>query len=361
MSKISKTQIFTLIVLFEVGSTTLFAVGIKAKQDAWLAILIAMVIGWGILWMYNFIQQTYPDQHLGNILVTVLGKGLGSVLVFFYALYFLVNTSFNFWEFGEVTVLLALKETPLEVVLLVSLLLMLYASYLGIAIIARASEIFIPYFLSFIALIFCFVLLSGDVETARLQPVLEHGIMPVIHAAIPKVVSFPFGEVVVFLFLWHNVKEKKGLFKTSFAAITMSGIILTCSLFLIITTLGPESAAQRTVPLRRVTSMINIGDFIKNIDALALMTFFIGGFFKMTLNFYACIVLIQTLFPIKKMRWILFPLGICLFGFSLAIFPSIIFQRWLGAEVHSTYVHPLFQVIIPSLLLLVIWIKKIKT
>lgn len=41
MVYITKVQLFFLIMLFEIGSTTLFALGIKAKQDAWIVVLIA--------------------------------------------------------------------------------------------------------------------------------------------------------------------------------------------------------------------------------------------------------------------------------------------------------------------------------
>lgn len=57
VERINEYQHFSLIVLFEIGSTTLFARGIEVKQDAWIAILIAMLMGlyhvMGLYWNSN--------------------------------------------------------------------------------------------------------------------------------------------------------------------------------------------------------------------------------------------------------------------------------------------------------------------
>ncbi len=45
MNRISNIQLFTLIMIFEIGSTTLFALGIGAKQDAWIVIITASLVG----------------------------------------------------------------------------------------------------------------------------------------------------------------------------------------------------------------------------------------------------------------------------------------------------------------------------
>src|ERR1700719_4642873 len=91
---ISKTQLFSLIVLHEIGSTTLFARGIEAKQDAWIAILLRMLVGFIMLWVYTGIQLGYPDKNFPEILNTVLGKWVAKPLILLYAVFFLINSTF---------------------------------------------------------------------------------------------------------------------------------------------------------------------------------------------------------------------------------------------------------------------------
>lgn len=83
MLRISKHQLFCLIILFEIGSTTLFALGIDAKQDAWIAILVAMLIGFVLLWLYTGLQKYFPEKNFAQIIITLLGKVIGMPLVFF--------------------------------------------------------------------------------------------------------------------------------------------------------------------------------------------------------------------------------------------------------------------------------------
>lgn len=52
MFRINKKQLFCLMMLFEIGSTTLFTLGIEAKQDAWISILISILIGLILLKIY---------------------------------------------------------------------------------------------------------------------------------------------------------------------------------------------------------------------------------------------------------------------------------------------------------------------
>lgn len=89
--EINKNQLFVLITLFEIGSTTLFVLGIDtAKQDAWLAILMASLIGGCLLWLYTNIQAYNFNKHWGEILGSVLGKWISKPLVFIYAIYFFI-------------------------------------------------------------------------------------------------------------------------------------------------------------------------------------------------------------------------------------------------------------------------------
>ncbi|MFC4768502.1 GerAB/ArcD/ProY family transporter [Effusibacillus consociatus] len=150
MTRISKTQLFALIMLFEIGSTTLFALGIDAKQDAWIAILIAMLVGFILLWIYMKIQSYYPDKNFVDILIETLGKPIAAPLIILYAFYFLLISFQNSREFGDLIVMIFLPTTPLVVILAVSMLTTVYILCLGYEVFARTSEIMLPVVLFFI-------------------------------------------------------------------------------------------------------------------------------------------------------------------------------------------------------------------
>src|SRR5919205_3944197 len=108
MVYITKVQLFFLIMLFEVGSTTLFALGIGAKQDAWLVVLLASFIATGLIWVYTQFPRLCPDQNFSEILNAAVGRKLAIPLLLIYGAYFFDSASYNFYEFGALIKMTAL-------------------------------------------------------------------------------------------------------------------------------------------------------------------------------------------------------------------------------------------------------------
>lgn len=115
-TKISTEQLFALMVLFEIGSAVVVGLGMQAKQDAWLAILLGMISGLILFLVYSYLFDQYPKLPLTSYLEKILGRYLGRVLAFIYILYFIYIASRVLRDFGELIVTTTLKGTPLIVV-----------------------------------------------------------------------------------------------------------------------------------------------------------------------------------------------------------------------------------------------------
>ncbi|WP_209121596.1 GerAB/ArcD/ProY family transporter [Alkalihalobacillus sp. BA299] len=357
MIRISNIQLFVLIFIFEVGSTTLFALGIGAKQDAWIVILIAALVGLGLLWVYTEIPKYYPNQDFSEILNDVVGKKAAKLLLFLFGIYFFDVASHNFFEFGALIQMTALPQTPLIVILYIFIIVLIYLLHMGFEVLARTAELLLPYMLLFLISIFILALFSGQFDFDALRPVLGNGIKPVIQELLKvRVLSFPFGEMVVFMMFWHYVKNQQTLRKTAFLAVCLSALLLIISLIEMIAILGPELAAQSEIPLLEVILAINIAEIITNLDSIAVFIMFIGGFYKTAIHFYAYTLAMTWLFNVKEMKWILIISGLFFPLYNLYRFPGLDVKKWLGIGV-TTYDIPIFS-IMPILLLLIILIKK---
>lgn len=359
MVQINKNQLFVLIILFEIGSTTLFALGIDTvKQDAWLAILIAFFLGCGLLWIYTDIQRHYFDQHWGGILTAVLGKWISKPVILMYALYFIYIASLNLFDFGMSTVITVLPETPIQVVLALMVMLIIYVVvFLNIQVLSRAAEILMPILLFFFIAIYILVIISGIFDFKNLLPILENNTKKIMETASFSLVNFPFGEMVVFLMYWHHVNSKQIIRKTSFLAFGIAGVFIIITNITIVAVLGVSIATIVDIPLFHVIQKINIGRFITRLDPVGIVILFIGGFFKMVLNFYAGLILLQSLFKIAHNKWFIVIICISFWGFTYFHFPNVVFQRWVELKVMVPYIHTIFQVIIPLLILLLLRIK----
>ncbi|MGO4887548.1 endospore germination permease [Anaerobacillus sp. MEB173] len=355
MTRISNIQLFILILVFEIGSTTLFAIGIGANQDAWIVVVFKTLIGLCLLLFYTQFPKIYPYQNFAEILYNILGKKLALPLLFLFSLYFFNQTTYNFFEFGFLIKMTSLEKTPLLVILYVFIIVMAYILILGFEVLARTAEIFLPYFLLFLIMIYVLTLFSGLFDISALQPVLGNGLKPVLAEAIVEV-GFPFGEMVVFLMFWHYIENQKLLRKTSLFAVALSGLLLMISLIVMLSMLGPELTANSEIPLLEVILAINIAEIITNLDSIAVFIMFIGGFYKTALHFYGFSIVISWLFNLKNPKWIMIIFGILLPIVSVIRFPSINYHRWIGSS-NSTYIIPLFM-FIPIVLLIIIYIKK---
>lgn len=143
---ITKHQFFCMVLLFEIGSSTLFALGIKSKQDAWIVVLLAMFAGLLVLWLYILIQKRYPGEGIGEIIPDICGKAIGIPLVILYAVYFIYCASVNLRDFCALVSVTQLEYTPLPVIMAIIMLPVFYLLFCGVKALAKSSEILFPFF-----------------------------------------------------------------------------------------------------------------------------------------------------------------------------------------------------------------------
>ncbi len=77
MEKISKPQLFCITMMGQIGSINLWALGIKAGQDAWIVILFSMLISLGFIWVYTSLHRNYSSDNFAGLSVVFLSKVIG--------------------------------------------------------------------------------------------------------------------------------------------------------------------------------------------------------------------------------------------------------------------------------------------
>lgn len=348
MEKISKHQLFCLVMMGQIGSTNLWALGIEAKQDAWIVILISLLIGLGLVWLFTRLQSKLPAENIAEITQTAIGKVLGWPLGFLYFLMFTFNCTRNTSEFADLINMTFLQETPRTIIMIIFMAAMTYVLFLGIETFARVTEIILPLMVILIILIYLMVLVSGRMDFKELTPVLGNGIKPVLAAVYPVGINFPFGLAFLFFQLWPYCLGLPGkeIRRTTLLAVFLSGLILTITLIIIITTLGTNIAANATIPLLEVIKLINIGEFITNIDAVGVLMIFIGGFYLGILNFFSAVLVFAKLFKINNYKWVLIPLAIFILWYAGVYEPNYPFHvKFLIPQYWQQFV-PLFNIVI---------------
>lgn len=355
MERISNIQLFVLIFLFAIGSSTLFALGIGAKQDAWIVILLSYVISLGLLWVYTQIPKHFPNKNFSEILHETLGSKIAKPLLLLFGLYFLSQSLHNFYEFGTLIKMTALPMTPRIVIFYLFIFVTIYILNLGFEVFARTGEILVPYTLLFLVTTIIVNFFSDAFDLNNLRPILGNGFTPVM-TELYTVVAFPFGEMVVFLMFWHFVKDQKSMRKIVVLAVGFAALLLALMVAVIISVLGTEFTINSEIPLLEILISIHVADIITNLDSVAVFLMFIGGFFKTALHFMGFSLAITWLFNGTNPKWVISIFGLFLPLIAIVRFNGLNDQRWKGME-GGIYSILLFS-FLPILVLILIVLKE---
>ncbi|WP_347707513.1 GerAB/ArcD/ProY family transporter [Clostridium sp. cel8] len=349
-------QLFSLIFVFEIGSTTLFALGIDADQAAWIVILIALFISLMFIWIYTELQSAFPNKNYIEIIITVLGKWLGLPLCFLYIFDLIWQVGRNLREFGELIIITSLPENPLWLIISIFMLVSLYGLMKGFNIMARASEIVMPIIVSFSILIWILIYASGYMDFKNLLPVLGGGIKSIL-TSLPSILYFPFGEVYIFLMYWKYSNEKNLIRKTTIKSVFYSGILICISSMIIISVLGVKYTSISSIPLMEVIRLININNILSNIDSIGMILIFLGGFFKMSIFLNALVLVLATLLKIKNYKPLLILVCIFMVYFSIVFEPNFIYHQSIF-PFDTKYFGILYSNFYPIIIFIIYKIKK---
>ncbi|MDI7740586.1 GerAB/ArcD/ProY family transporter [Lysinibacillus fusiformis] len=359
-AKISAYQLLVLIFLFEIGSAILVPLAIEAKQDAWLAVLLGLAGGCGLFWIYHRLYSYYPDIPLTEYMQRILGSFLGKVLAFFYVLYFMYIAARVLRDFGEMLIIVFYPQTPLFLMNVLMVLVVVYTIRKGIEVIARAGELL---FIFMILLgISCIVLItvSGIIEISNLEPLLQEGLKPVLKTAFTQTLYFPFGEAIVFAMILPYLKKAPKSLKTGLLGLGLSGLIIALIMAMNISVLGVNLISRSHFPLLSTIQTIEFAGFLQRLDITFMLSTVVGGFFKISLYFYASLAGTANLFNIKNSAQLAYPLGLLLLVISISIASNFSEHVYEGLQIVPLYVHLPFQVIIPGLLLIIAFFKNRK-
>lgn len=357
-AKINASQLFVLIVLFEMGSAILFGLGSSAKQDAWITILLGLAFGLLLFLIYYRLYVFYPDLPLTSYLQEILGKWLGRMIGVVYSIYFMYIATRVLRDFGDLLTSTIYTNTPLFVVNTLMILTITYAIHKGIEVIARVGQLYfaVIYFLAIIGMLL--IVFSGLIHLENLRPFLENGWKAIFRTTIRETITFPFGEMIVFTMLLPFLNEKKKAKLVCLGGMILAGINITLTTIINIASLGVDSFTQSTFPLLSTISKIQIAEFIERLDVFFMLYLVIGGFFKVTIFYYTAVLGAADIFQFKNQRKLVFPIGFIILIASLTIASNFSEHLLEGLKFVPYYIQWPIQIIIPSILLIIAYIKK---
>ncbi len=355
--RIGNYQLY-LIILFIILPTAILSVpavttGI-AKQDGWLATVLASGFGIAMAVLYSIYFIKFPNKNLLEVGEIAFGKWIGRLIGIAYITFLLHSGAAIIREFGEFLVTAVMPDTPLSVFIISITLLSAWAVYNGLEVIGRMSEFIFP--LLSAATLIVIILVVGEFDLARMKPILSVDLKVLIGASL--IPSSWLGEAVLVTFLIPYVYQAK---KQSWlwiigAVVTVGGILVIITLATILV-FGHAEAARLTFPTFSLARIISIGDIIERTESLVMAVWVAGVFLKITLWFYVLVLVTAQTFGLRSYKPLIIPYAFCLITLSFWLFRNIMgFFQFISTTFPIWALN--FEMLIPIAVLTVALVRK---
>ncbi|CAM3924322.1 endospore germination permease [Cohnella lubricantis] len=356
-----KTRQITMIQIAAILVSTIIGVGVlplplfavnALDSGAPLITLAAVLFGFISLLLLSLLGMRFPRQTIIQYSEQIIGKWparAGSLLVI---VFFAVLTSLTAREFGEVVVTSVLKNTPVEVTVIVMLLLATFSTRNDVTVFAYIHYFYFPLIL-FPAL-FIVALSLKNADALNLQPIWGNDPQGVIPGALTIAALFQ-GSFILTSVIPSMRRPQKALLAS------VVGMVIAGGLYVIIVaaTVGVFGAEETkkllwpTLELAKATSLP--ANVLERLDAAFLIVWVTAVFTTLLSSYFLTTQSLGLLFRLRDHK--LFAFFLLPFVFVLAMLPQNIVQMYTIVRMVGR-IGLILTLAYPALLLLVSILRK---
>lgn len=355
MLRLSNFQLYCMLLLFSAPIAFLqvgkYAINLLLN-NAYLAVLLTIVPAIPVIYMFFCIMQksTSPFPFM---LEEHLGPKAGKIIGFFYILAFLFFTSFSlrlFIDFIETNVL---PQTPVSIFLGLLLLCSVLAIKSSLGNFARMCEIIVILGVSFAGLVIVLVFFQHPDPKNLLPFFYIENPASLIRAVL--MLTSEILKLMAILFLGFFIPDKKASLSIMVKVLLTFILLITSITLGVIMVLGAHTASFFVFPSFTIVRIINIADFITNLDAVFIGLWIIGIFGTTTLFWFLFCITAQFVFRLKEYRFLAAPSSLIIGVLALQMASNI-----LELNIIIVYIVPLLLFIFFFLIPLVLFVITLR-
>ncbi len=279
----------------------------------WMINLFAGIFSLIGFYFLNALIHKYPSQDIIGITQRLTGKWVGMFLGTAIFIFFLLLTALLLRKFAESFILSILPRTPISVIIFFFLVLLMYASFLGIEALTRVAWFFGPYLLIALLTILLFCLPQGNYQ--NLFPILGTGPGPILKSSIAHIAIF--GEILLLGLIAPLIRERNQVFKVGILSVIIAIIINLVVTITVIMIFNFTAAEKIIFPIFQLARLINFGEFIQRVEAGFVFLWFFTSGIQLAGLFYGTIISFSKIFNIKEYRPLIFPIAVIVFAISI--------------------------------------------
>lgn len=353
---ISDKQGILIVVMFILGTSSIFVTGLEAKNDIWLAVIVSILTALPIVLIYARLHYIFQGEGLFSIIEICFGKFIGKVIGIIYVWFIFHTGTSVIMNWTQFVITVTFPETPIVIVTIIALMLSVWIVKEGIEVIGR--------WVSVISMVVLFIVISGvtasipNMNFDNVRPLLYNGIKPVFKGAY-SVFMFPFTQLVVITMSISNFKRKRSSYKVYILGLFIGGFLIFLTSFGNILVLSVDIALNTYYPSFDSASKINIGGLIQRMDILVATGFTLTAFLKISIYLLATCKGVVKIFGYTDYRFIVTPIALLMINLSIFLNESLMDYFAYITDVWIYYALP-FHVFLPIIIWIIAEIKKKK-
>ena len=355
--KISIRQFTILVMIITIGDSILVLPSItvfKAQQDAWISSLIGVTLGLFAVYIFSRVGKIYPHLTLVQSIQAILGKWFGTIISFSFLFYIFISAAAHLRELGDFMTTEMMPETPIAAIIILFIGVVIMGGRLGLEVISRTAEFFFP--LIILLFIILVIALTPETEIENLQPILEHGITPVLQGSI-SFIAFPFLELIVLLMIFPYVNKTQQIKNGFLQGALLGGVILVILIVFSLLVLGADETSRNLYPSYSLARRVSIESLFERVEAILALMWLLTIFIKITFFYLAFNIGLAQLLKLKDYRMLTLPVGFLLVVFALIVSPNETYFNNVIAEYWPFY-DMSYGLLLPLILLGVYFIRK---
>ncbi|WP_419887933.1 GerAB/ArcD/ProY family transporter [Neobacillus niacini] len=258
----------------------------------------------------------HPQKTIITYSQDIIGKWLGRIFSIFVIIFFLILTSLTAREFGAVVVTGVLRETPLEVTVIVMLLLASISCRNNINVFAYIHNLYVPMILAPVLIVVAFSLKNAN--PLYLRPIFFGSDLWNMAGGMLTVAALFQGSFIITMII-PSMKSPKKAIKASFWGILISGGLYLLIVIATVAIFGPEEIKQifwPTLELARTTAIP--GNILQRLDIIFLAVWVLAVFTTLFSSYYFTIHSIKELFRLKDHKVLSYFILPCVFFLAMA-------------------------------------------
>jgi spore germination protein KB len=290
-----------------------------AKEDAWISVIIASVVGVVVILNAVWLGKRFPGKTIVEYCEDILGKIPGKLAGLIFIGFFLYLTALTIREFSEFMVTVFLVDMPIIILITSLIFVCALAVFQGLEVIGRLNGILIALVIGFFLL--SLLMATGEMNHDRILPVCANGLIPILKGSIH--VAVRMGEVIMIAFLLPYINRRTLAARTGIVAVFSLTALFLLTVIVAVLCFGAFETGRLLFPNFMVARNIIFTDVLERVESIFMLIWVFGAFSKVTICYYVTVLTTSQWLNLTSYRPLVLPTGTVITGMSLLDYLNI--------------------------------------